>query len=102
VNAAYALRSPVADVPVPPRSDYAALQDEAKIPFVGDGGRKGYRSFLEQGWPRAFAIAPNSSWGWAEGGAAPLQRALDNCNRRGAGTCRLYAVDADVVWKDQP
>jgi hypothetical protein len=35
---------------------------------------------------------------WAAGSDDPLQRALDNCNKRGAGACQLYAVDEDLVW----
>jgi hypothetical protein len=28
-----------------------------------------------------------------------VENALDFCNRRGAGECRLYAVDDRVVWR---
>ena len=38
----------------------------------------------------------------ADGGEDPLRRALNNCNRRGDGACRLYAVDDHVVWKESP
>lgn len=86
----------------PPRSDFAALEDEAKVPFVRDNGRAGYKVFLEKALPRAFAVGPTASWGWAAGGDDPLQRALDNCNRSGKGACRLYAVDDYVVWKEAP
>ena len=85
----------------PPRTDFAALDDTTKIPYVRDTGREGYRTFLAKGLPRAFAIAPSGSWGWADGGDDPLRRALANCNRTGKGECRLYAVDDEVVWKDK-
>lgn len=89
-------------MPVPPATDYASIGDEARLPHVRDTGRTGYKVFLDKEFPRAFAIAPNGSWGWATGGDDPLRRALNNCNRTGKGECRLYAVDDSVVWKEAP
>lgn len=86
-------------LPVPPRTDFAALEDEARIPYLRDSGRAGYRNYLTRLVPRAFAIAPNGAWGWGEGGDDPLRRALFNCNRAGKGECRLYSVDDQVVWE---
>jgi dienelactone hydrolase len=83
----------------PPKSDFAALDDENKVPFVKDTGRAGYKSFLTKQSPRAFAIAPNGVWAWAEMGDDPLKRAIDSCNRNGQGQCKLYAVDDQVVWQ---
>jgi dienelactone hydrolase len=88
-------------MPAPPASGFAPLEEAARIPFLRDTGRTGYQVFLGQLSPRAFAIAPNGAWGWAEGGDDALQRALANCNRRGQNQCKLYAVDTDVVWKAQ-
>lgn len=85
-------------VPVPTPSGFAPLDDMDKVPHVRQTGRDGYRAFLEKPSPRAFAIAPSGAWGWANGGDDPLQRALDNCNRVGKGSCRLYAVNDQVVW----
>jgi len=89
-------------IPIPPRSDFAAIGDDAKVPYVRDGGRTGYRVFLGKRPPRAFAIAPNGGWGWAAGGEDAPERALANCSRRAAAACRLYAVDDYTVWKDAP
>lgn len=87
----------------PPRTDYAPLDEVMRVPYLRNNGRGGYQAFLAKPTPRAFAIAPNGAWGWAEGGDDPLQRALDNCNRHAAaGGCRLYAVDDYVVWKETP
>jgi len=86
----------------PPRTDHAPVEDVMRVPHVRDSGRGGYQAFLAKPMPRAFAIAPNGAWGWAEGGDDPLQRALNNCNRHAAGACRLYAVDDYVVWKETP
>jgi dienelactone hydrolase len=85
--------------PKPPKTDFAALDDETKLPHVRDNGRAGYKNFLTKQMPRAFAIAPNGAWSWAEMGDDPLKRALDSCNRNGQGQCKLYAVDDIVVWQ---
>jgi dienelactone hydrolase len=98
VQDAFARYGVSSTLPVPPPTDFAAVTDEARVPFVREAGRSGYARFLQQPWPRAFAIAPNGAWGWADGGDDPLQRAIDNCNRNGKGQCRLYAVDDFVVW----
>ncbi len=86
---------------VPAKTDFAALDDAAKLPFVRDSGRVAYATYLAKQIPRAFAIAPSGAWGWAEGGDDPLKRATDNCNRNGAGLCKLYSVDDFVVWKTE-
>jgi dienelactone hydrolase len=79
-------------------TNFAALQDVEALPHVIDSGRKAYKVFLTRPFLRAFAIGPDGSWGWANGGEDPLQRALTNCERKGKGGCRLYAVDEAVVW----
>ncbi len=91
----------VITIAVPPRTDFALLEDVASVPFVKDTGREAYKNFLGRASPKAFAIAPNSAWGWADGGDDPLARSMQNCNLRGKGECKLYAVDADVVWKKE-
>ncbi len=88
--------------PAPPASGFAALDEVDKVPHLKPAGREGYRAFLVKALPRAFAIAPNGAWGWADGGDDPLARALANCARNAVGECRLYAVDDQVVWKESP
>jgi dienelactone hydrolase len=83
----------------PPKTDFAPVDDETKLPFVRDTGRAGYKVYLTKLLPRAFAIAPNGAWGWADGGDDPLRRSLVNCNRKGNAECKLYSVDDFVVWK---
>ena len=97
----YAKFGPQPLMNVPPRTDFARLDDETSLPHVEDAGRAGYKTYLTQPMPRAFAVSPTSAWGWANGGDDPLQRAVDSCNRRGNGQCRLYSVDDLVVWKIQ-
>ncbi len=85
--------------PIPPKTEFAALDDETKLPHVKDTGRAGYKNFITKQMPRAFALAPNGAWGFAELGDDPLKRAIDICNRNGQGQCKLYAVDDMVVWQ---
>jgi dienelactone hydrolase len=97
----YARYATLTLTPVPPETDFAPLADEAKVPFVKDTGREGYKTYLGKLVPRAFAIAPSGSWGWADGGEDPLKRALENCNKFAKGLCKLYSVDNAVVWKSE-
>jgi hypothetical protein len=84
-------------VPRPQPTGFAPLEAVDRVP-VGEAGRDGYRRFLQAAAPRAFAVAGDGHWGWAEGDNA-LARALANAQRNGgAAPCRLYAVDGDVVW----
>ncbi len=82
----------------PPRSNFAQLDEVAKVPFLSDEARQTYLRFIQQLSPRAFSISPSGAYGWASGGDDPLFRSLENCNKRGAGACKLYAVDDAVVW----
>jgi hypothetical protein len=79
----------------PPQSHFAAIDDISKIPFVGDGGRKGYQGFLDRDLPRAFAISPKGDWAY-RGGENAISEALKACSDK--GDCQLYAVDDQVVW----
>ena len=84
--------------PIPPKTEFAPLEDESRLPHLKDSGRSGYKIYLTKLIPRAFAIGPSGAWGWADGGEDPLKRALDNCMRHSKGDCKLYSVDDDVVW----
>jgi hypothetical protein len=86
---------------------YAPLADAEAIPFIDSAGRKAYLDWLGKPKPRAFAIGLNGAWGWS----APIEatylstrldvvgRAMERCERRGEGSCSLYAVDERVVWE---
>ncbi len=86
---------------MPPPTYFAALEDESKLPFVRDTGQAGYKRYLTKSFPRAFAIAPNGAWGWADGDDDPLKRSVDNCNKNGKGECKPYSADNFVVWKSE-
>jgi dienelactone hydrolase len=85
----------------PPRSDFASLEDEAKVPYIKANGRAGYKRYLDSPPPRAFAIGADGAWGFAYGGEDPLRRALANCSRNTKAECKLYSVDDHVVWTAQ-
>jgi dienelactone hydrolase len=89
------------DVPLP-ESAFAALDDVEAIPYLRDGGRRAYRAFLNKETPRAFAVAPNGAWSWAEEGEDPEWRALAACRASSGTPCKLYAVNDRVVWNDAP
>lgn len=89
-------------MPTPPASDFAKLDDVAAVPYLKDSGREGYSKFLSVSTPRAFAIGKHGSWSSRSGGTDPLKAALDKCQSRNKNEpCQLYAVDEDVVWKNQ-
>jgi dienelactone hydrolase len=88
---------------LPSATNFAPLDDVSKLPLVRDTGRAGYIKFLTQTKPRAFAIAENGAWGWANGendNGTPEQRALTSCLNNGKN-CKLYAVDDRVVWESK-
>jgi dienelactone hydrolase len=80
----------------PPATQFAALADVSAVPYLNPKGRAEYTNFLLTHRPRAFAIAPDGSWG-AASGLDPMTDAMIKCSSGHVG-CALYAVDADVVW----
>ena len=88
--------------PQMPKSDFARLDDVDAVPFLTENGRKGYREYLARMTPRAFAVAPNGAWCWAEEGEDPDARALATCEKKGGQPCKLYSIDDNIVWRDVP
>lgn len=87
------------DLPTPPPSAYAALDQVDRVPLRNDRAREAYRQWLAADGPKAFAVHGGSgSWGSAWGGDKPLARAVAHCERVVKQPCRLYAVDDAVVW----
>jgi dienelactone hydrolase len=85
-----------------PKTDYASIGDINAVPYLAKRGRDEYRNFLTKSLPRAFALSATGAWSWAEDGDDPEESALANCNKISRGeSCRLYAVDNDVVWIGQ-
>lgn len=85
--------------PVPPPTQFAALDAVDAIPVRGAEARTLYRQFLAAPTPRAFVIGP-TTMAEQHGGYDPLGRALLACGRAPPG-CRPYAVNNDIVWTAQ-
>jgi len=93
-------------VPAQTTIGFAPIQKVDAVPFLGEKGRDAYKEFLSKPTPRAFAIAPNGAWA-SSSRTAPGSRqqldvvgyAMESCNRRGNGECKLYALDERVVWR---
>ena len=69
----------------------------------GDAARA-YLDFGQKPFPRAFAIADGGKWAavWSHRSLAKdvvAEDALERCKSAGHTNCRLYAVNADIVWK---
>ena len=87
--------------------------DGGAVPGLTEEGRAAYASFLRTNLPRAFAIGgpgggPGGgmgAYGWSGGSASAVvaqHSALDDCAKRGATDCRLYATDLSVVGQPPP
>lgn len=84
----------------PATTHFAAIDDVTAVPYLSESGREGYRKFLTRSTPRAFAIAPDGTWSWAEEGDDPAERVLAACQGGRKTPCHLYAIDNDVVWSE--
>ncbi len=95
-------------VPAQTTIGFAPLEKADAVPFLKEKGREAYKEFLSKQTPRAFAIAPNGAWA-SSSRSAPGSRqqldvvgyAMESCNRRGNGECKLYALDERVVWRSE-
>lgn len=88
--------SRAAIVSKPAASGFAEVGDASKVPINAQAKTNGYAKFLEFKSPRAFAAGERGAWGYASGDYA-TGKAIGNC-QRGGQSCKLYAVDDDVVW----
>jgi hypothetical protein len=90
-------------LPRPAPSGFAAVAEVAKVPLAIEAGLQNYRRYLAAAIPKAFAISPDGkAWAWNGGTFDAMQLALARCAERAHQTCRLYAVDEDVVWPTGP
>lgn len=87
--------------PRPEKSNFAKLDDVNAVPHLSEEKRKVYRKFLTEPLPRAFAVSESGSVGWASRSPDAMNRALYFCQVYAKQSCRLYAVDNDVVWNKQ-
>ncbi|HUQ24724.1 MAG TPA: prolyl oligopeptidase family serine peptidase [Burkholderiales bacterium] len=86
------------DAADPSRQPLLALD---RLPRVKSEGCKGlYRAFLESPGPRAYAVSEDGRCGFAGGLRDASESAMRQCSSIAKGSCVLYAVDDNVVWKD--
>ena len=83
----------------PAATRWAEVKDVSKVPLSAKSRTAGYDKFLAAEGPKAFAIGTQGGWGYATGDYV-TGRALGFCQRSGQ-TCKLYAVDDQVVWTGQ-
>ena len=83
-----------------PKTDFAKLEDSAAVPYLDQKKREHYEGFLKLALPRAFAISSSGATGWSSTGENTTERALLQCQKYSKDTCRLYAIDQNVVWID--
>jgi hypothetical protein len=88
---------------------FAQFEDADAVPFLRERGREAYKDFMTRSVPRAFAIAPTGAFGAAaqppqasyrSGIFDVIELAMERCNSRANGACRLYALDNRVVWNE--
>jgi len=99
--------TPIAPSKPAPPGQYAAIDDDSRLPFSNERMRASYRVFLSQPMPRAFVISEGGAFQVAStlfGTNAgdhgdPAWRALKQCERYGRGACFVYAVNDRVVYK---
>jgi dienelactone hydrolase len=82
---------------MPESSGFARIDQVDRVPVSVNQRQDLYGRFLASSSPRAFAIGPSGQAGYAAGDWA-VGRALGFCQARTGVTCRLYAVDDQVVW----
>jgi hypothetical protein len=82
---------------------YLAVIDVAAVPYLDQAGKADYAKYLRARATKAFAIAENGSWGWStepgKTGIEVKRKALEVCQRN-ARDCALYAVNNEIVEKD--
>lgn len=81
----------------PPATSHARVDEVDKVPVSQANQDNWYRKFLQARKPRAVAVSPGGSIGYATGDWA-MGRALGYCQARRGELCKLYAVDDEVVW----
>jgi hypothetical protein len=85
---------------LPKRTGWASLDDLQMLPVHSERGRAAYRRWLAQPAPRVFTVGPGGVWAASSGRGDAVEHALKRCEADGRMTCRVYAIDDDVVWSD--
>jgi len=87
----------------PAKSDFAKIDDALAMPLVDAQARARYvERYLTLKSPKAWAIGPGGEWSYLANDPRSMKTVLERCNGYRKGGCWLYAVDENVVWKDDP
>lgn len=82
---------------VPPASGYAAIGNVEAVPAQVEGKTR-YSQYLGMPSPKAFVVYETGGWRLSSNTSDAMVTLLDTCAREGR-KCWLYAVDDEVVWK---
>lgn len=87
-------------------SGFAALMDVDAVPNLTSACKERYAQWIKRSNPKGFAVSDKGNCASSVGTKAPepnlpldpAERALHVCSSGGARSCKLYAIDDDVVW----
>ena len=82
---------------MPPASGYAAIGNVEAVPAQVEGKTR-YSQYLGMPSPKAFVVYETGGWRLSSNTSDAMVTLLDTCAREGR-KCWLYAVDNEVVWK---
>ena len=82
---------------LPPASDYAAADNIDAVPVRAEGKDR-YAHYRGLSSPKAFVVYETGGWRFSNSSDA-MTTLLDRCAREGR-KCWLYAVDDQVVWRE--
>jgi len=87
----------------PAKSDFAKIDDPLAMPLVDAQARARYvERYLTLKSPKAWAIGPGGEWSYLTNDPRSMKTVLERCNGYRKGGCWLYAVDENVVWREDP
>lgn len=87
-------------------SGFADVNEVDLVPYLSDKGRADYATWLKWPEPRAFAVSPSGYYAHVTGTkpkdpampSDPVERALAYCQKNSPTTCKVYALNANVVF----
>ena len=87
-------------------SGFADITETDLVPYISDKGRADYAAWLKWPQPKAFALSPSGYYGHVTGTTPkdpampsdPVERALAYCQKNSPTPCKIYALNADVVF----
>lgn len=81
-------------------SGWAALDDTSNLPGQNQDLQVAYQAFLNQPYPRAFAVTGSGEWASIAGEKDAPEVALMRCSQTSGKSCYLYAFNSTVLFPD--